>query len=73
MARKRKKWQTEAGARRIKHTSEKAAYEQVKQNVKDWAAGTLKPAWTTVWLDEGDSPGWQRYEEINHEEWAATS
>lgn len=74
MAKPRKKWQVTYGrggafAKRV--PSQPKAYEWIRTELLNISALSSDPI-AVVWVDEGDNRGWQRYDEVDLNEWAAT-
>jgi hypothetical protein len=72
VTRPRKKWRiTYRGSDVVdRFTSEKATFEFVQALARSKAGGVADVL--TVWVDEGSSGGWQRFETFNMVEMAAT-
>lgn len=74
MAKPRKKWQVTYGyrdafAKRV--PSQSKAYEWIRTELLNMSALSADPT-AVVWVDEGDGRGWQRWENVNLTELAAT-
>jgi hypothetical protein len=75
MAAKRKKWKVTypAGSDIDTFPSQKRTYEWLRDLARSHAAGAITDGRAVVWVDEGDSRGWQRHDEVDVAEWAASS
>lgn len=56
-------------ADRTRHSSLVAAYRYVARQSDLWKAGSLRSRHLTVWVDERDGQGWQRFEDLDLATW----
>lgn len=74
MAGKRKLWATSfprIASDKRRCESQAAAYRRVAAEAANWLAGALRSQYLTVWVDERDGAGWQRFEDIDLAEFGA--
>lgn len=68
----RKLWATGSAAHGtgyVKWPSKVAAYRYVSHACAVWLAGQWRSQHLTVYVDERDGQGWQRYEDVDLAEW----
>lgn len=53
---------------KTRHSSLVAAYRYVERQAALWQSGILRSRHLTVWVDERDGRGWQRFEDIDLDE-----